>query len=549
VLPFSEPGMTTAFYVSTLSGDGTHVVLSGQSEGAHVRIYDVASAQAVSPDLKHRAFNHVSAAAFSPDGQTLLTGCGDHTARLWSVAEGRPLGGPLTHPTSVSAVAFAPDGHHFATAQRGGLIRLWALPAGNPRDYRLPLGSSSWVRLSRDGRFLLPSGISHNACELPSTQVIDLVTGKRAGPPLAAHGLILDAAFSPDGLQVAAAVSRTTSSQERRQHPGRQLGQLLLWEWRTGKLQHEPLQLTSEPRKLDYSPDGRQLAVLSAEGELTVVDPITGNIRQWPAHRPHRGNNNHSNGAVRFSPDSRRLLTFDTATNGVSIWDAATCQPGPGLKHDARCWDVQFSPDGRLVATAGEDGQACVWNLATGEQLANLVHPDWTYRTAFSPDGKYLLTAGRDGMARLWDWRAGRQLHTFEHEHEVQAVAFTPDGRHVLSASRDGELRIWEWRTGKLVCSPFVLEGPGQSLAVTPDGRWVACGGQMKHALSVFYLDGWLAPSALAADDLCLWAEIVSGRRIENGGGVSNLTAEEWLQGWLQFRVRHPDRPTLATVQ
>jgi eukaryotic-like serine/threonine-protein kinase len=178
--------------------------------------------------------------------------------------------------------------------------------------------------------------------------------------------------------------------------------------------------------------------------------------------------------------------------------------------------------------------------VATGEQLACLEHPDWTYTALFSPNGEHLLTACRDHMARLWDWRTGRLVcPPFEHEHEVHAVAFTPDGGHVLSASDDGALKIWEWRTGKPVCPPLALGGAGLILAMTPDGSRVACGGFMKE-LPVFHLADWLAPSPLGQDDLRLWGEIVAGQRIEDGGGVTNLTAEEWLQRWHEFRKRHP---------
>jgi WD40 repeat protein len=533
-------------WIETSIADDKHLVLA---PGSQVRIYDIASANQVSPSLEHRAMVPVLSAAFSPDGRTLLTGSDDHTARLWSVPGGKPLGGPLTHPTSVSAVAFAGDGRHLTTAQRGGLIRHWALPAGNPRDYRVPIGSNSFVRLSQDGRFLLPRGLSGDG-ELRSTQVVDLTTGQRVGSLLEAKGIILDAAFSPDGLQVAAAVSGAASRQERSDvtaaygRAAQQPGQVLLWDWRAGQLRHEPLPMPSEPRMLDYSPDGRQLAVIGAMGELVVIDPATGKtLRQWQAHPPHLDNSGYNNnGAVRFGPDNRSLLTFGTHTNSVRVWDALTGRFRYELKHHDMCRDVQFSPNGRLVATAGHDSRVCVWELATGEQIASLPHPDWAYAALFSPDGEHLLTACRDGMARLWDWRAGRLVcPPFEHEHEVHVVAFTPDGRRVLSASDDGVLKIWEWRTGKPVCPPLALGGAGLSLAVTPDGKRVAVGGFMKE-LPVFHLGDRLVLAPLEPDDLCLWGEIVSGQRIEAGAGVTNLTAEEWLQRWQAFRRRHPEK-------
>jgi hypothetical protein len=119
-------------------------------------------------------------------------------------------------------------------------------------------------------------------------------------------------------------------------------------------------------------------------------------------------------------------------------------------------------------------------------------------------------------------------------------VAFTPDGRHVLSASSDGVLKIREWRTGKMVCPPLALGGAGLNLAVTPDGQRVAVGGFLKK-LPVFHLDDWLAPAPLEPNDLCVWGELVSGQRVEAGGGVTYLTADEWLQRWRDFRRRYPD--------
>src|SRR5262249_1302840 len=147
---------------------------------------------------------------------------------------------------------------------------------------------------------------------------------------------------------------------------------------------------------------------IGARGELVVIDPATGKaLRQWQAHPADLAGYDYiNNGAVRFSPDNRSLLTFGTNINSVRVWDAVTGQFRHELKHAGKCPDVQSPPDGRLVAPAGWDNRVCVWEMATGRRLACLAHPDWTHTALFSPNGKHLLTACRDNMARLWDWRA-----------------------------------------------------------------------------------------------------------------------------------------------
>jgi WD40 repeat protein len=144
-------------------------------------------------------------------------------------------------------------------------------------------------------------------------------------------------------------------------------------------------------------------------------------------------------------------------------------------------------------------------------------------------------------MARLWDWQSGRLVcPPLAHEHEVLAVAFHPNGRWVLTASNDRTLRVWEWRTGKPLTPPLALSGFGWSLDVTPEGSHAVVGGFGK-ALNVFHLGDLSARNELDADDLCTWAELSSGQWVHERGGVTNLTAEEWLERWREFRRRHPD--------
>jgi WD40 repeat protein len=103
------------------------------------RLWNVASAQAFGQPLAHRG--PVTAAAFSGDGRTVLTGSADGTARLWDAAGGRSLGPPLPHSREVTFVGFSPDGQGVLTA--GGLrsLQRWQAPvpplAGDPERIKL----------------------------------------------------------------------------------------------------------------------------------------------------------------------------------------------------------------------------------------------------------------------------------------------------------------------------------------------------------------------------------------------------------------------------
>jgi WD40 repeat protein len=532
VRTLDSPEVSGRIAAAKLSPDGRYLAVFGVQFPGVIRLFEAARGRPIGPVLEHK--NTVFDAAFSPDGGTLVTSSSDGTARLWAVPGGEPLTRPLDLHRTVQRVGFAPDGRSLVT-QDGELVRLWALPQEAVPIVRLPLDrGNSFAVLSTDGALAIPTGMSFGPRVLRGMRAYRVATGEAAGPPLRPGGLIVDAAFSPNGRSVATLDARTTL--DPRDPPAPDAQEVRVWDWTSGQRQWRAA-LPSEPRSLSYRPDGLRLAVLCGGGELIVFDPGEGReVLRWQSHEPERAAHWVNNGKVAFSPDGGSLLTWGMG-NDVRVWEPDTGRLRyPPLLHKDKCHDLQFSPDGRSMALASYDHSVRVRDLTTGTVLAELPdHPDQVYSASFSPDGRLLVTACRDRTVRVWDWRAGRlACPSFEHEKDAMAALFTPDGRWVLSASDDGTARAWDWRTGKPVTPPLAVGGSAMTLAVTPDGKHAVVGG-FQSALAVLDL-GELARADADPDALCLWAELLAGQRLHEGGGTVNLSAAEWIERWRSFR-------------
>jgi WD40 repeat protein len=394
---------------------------------------------------------------FSPDGKTLVSTSSDGTVTLWDAGTATVRETLRGHSAAVQQPAFSRDGKTLYTTSLDGTVIAWDMTGNRRLGRSFTFGRDPGLgpypdrhpgAFSPDGR-LIAVGLQGEGIALWDARDLTQI-----GPPLLQTGGEVDVlAFSPDG-QLLAAVANNGGCYLNPPDPLDPCVVATIWDLESRSLRLGPFLV--DPwgvNGVSFSADGTVLATAAGEG-VRLWDVATG------AELGHIGNPRPAGGVV-FSPTEPDVLAFITGGwdgsnvrewgGEAEIWDVARRSRIRTLKPEAGGfrylgWAIAFSPDGRLLATGGEDPFVHLWDVRTGKLVRDFEKNVLTASALeFTPDGKTLAMSGGEPYVSLWDVATGAEIGTRLTAGAREALLdVSPDGRQLLMTLSNGEGAVWD---------------------------------------------------------------------------------------------------------
>jgi WD40 repeat protein len=263
-------------------------------------------------------------------------------------------------------------------------------------------------------------------CGNSRAQIWDGADGTVIGKAFVGSARIISGSVDPGGQRIAASVN--------------QVG-VVIWDCSAGA---ELCRIGGNAVRCEFSPQGTALLVVREDG-AQVFDPNTGAALSPFVAEPDKSTDAH------FSPDSRRVLQWSRTTragqNAARIWNATTGAVETTLEAHWRAIDeAVFSPDGRLVASGGEDHVLRICDSVSGKPVfPPRRHRNQVRKVGFSPDSSFVWAVS-DNDVLVWDTAAAELVGPrLRHPKDPVAFAWSADSQRFVTIGDSFSPRLWNF--------------------------------------------------------------------------------------------------------
>ena len=281
----------------------------------------------------------VRAAAFSPDGRSVVTGCEDGTAKLWDVASGACRATLVGHHSNVTAAAFSPDGKMVVTGSGDVTAKLWDADSGVCRATLHEHTNDVYAAaFSPDGKTVVTGSCDKTA------KLWDVDSGACRATLIGHSAYVNGVAFSPDCKTVVTASGDTT---------------VKLWDVASGACRATLTGHSAHVNAAAFSPDGKTVVSGGSYDKTAKLwDASSG------ACRVTLKGHSAPVFAAAFSPDGNTVVTA-SGDNTAKLWDVASGACRATLSgHNAAVFAAAFTSDGKMVVTGSGDCTVKLWDTS-----------------------------------------------------------------------------------------------------------------------------------------------------------------------------------------